>query len=229
MQLPLSALITAAVAEQDDLIGGAFTALRLEDGASELCILVLYLLCLQRLPEMEGASHAAYVRALPSGAPSPLAWPEQTLDVLRASPLAAALKKQADVLEELHRLWLPKLLARLHPPLTRHAGDSRLGKAEVLHAFSMVASRAFSISFPDGAEVLSLIPLVDMLDHSFHVKTKHTTKREERPQPRAEGGRERRQEEGGTRAEETVGLEVSGRGNEVPRKPSLVVCLGACP
>mmetsp|Transcript_27446 Transcript_27446/g.48916 ORF Transcript_27446/g.48916 Transcript_27446/m.48916 type:complete len:614 (-) Transcript_27446:155-1996(-) len=61
------------------------------------------------------------------------------------------------------------------------AGEAlqRVHRSDILYAYSMVASRAFAVPFPNDAAPLCLIPLVDMLDHSPTVKVEYATSKGE--------------------------------------------------
>eukprot|EP00192_Tetraselmis_astigmatica_P024340 CAMPEP_0117696926 /NCGR_PEP_ID=MMETSP0804-20121206/28935_1 /TAXON_ID=1074897 /ORGANISM="Tetraselmis astigmatica, Strain CCMP880" /LENGTH=589 /DNA_ID=CAMNT_0005511101 /DNA_START=365 /DNA_END=2131 /DNA_ORIENTATION=- len=179
IELPLQDLITVDTAASDERLGPAFKELQVLDGAGELCTLVLYLLCLQWLPGPLQPGHRAYVCSLPSSCPTPLGWPAEMLQALEATPLSAAIQQQANVLEELCSVWVGKLLARLRTAGVAGCDDSHPlpppPRSQVLLSFSMVGSRAFTVKWPDGSKKLCLIPLVDMLDHSYDVDTEYTT------------------------------------------------------
>jgi len=179
VQLPLGKLLHRDSAEADPLLGEAFTALREKDGANELASLSLYLACLTQAPRGAlGGRWAAYIEALPAQCPTPLGWGEAEIALLAATPLRAALQQQVDVANELVGLWWPKLLARVEATGAQPAVKDALrgcGRPAVLHAYSMVASRAFAVLFPDGSTPLTLIPLVDMLDHSCAVQVEYKT------------------------------------------------------
>eukprot|EP00191_Tetraselmis_sp_GSL018_P017088 CAMPEP_0177593476 /NCGR_PEP_ID=MMETSP0419_2-20121207/9172_1 /TAXON_ID=582737 /ORGANISM="Tetraselmis sp., Strain GSL018" /LENGTH=247 /DNA_ID=CAMNT_0019084529 /DNA_START=107 /DNA_END=847 /DNA_ORIENTATION=+ len=165
IELPVSEILTDKTALDDPDLGAAFKVLRTQHGADSVCVLALYLLCLRRFPEL-GKPHRAYVESLPDDTPSPLAWPSEVLEVLQGTSISGALRQQAAVVDELADVWVSRLFQQLNGTIVTPLSSTWPKKEDVLYAFSMVSSRSFAVPFPDGSKPLSLIPLVDMLDHN---------------------------------------------------------------